>query len=82
MKLYAEILAHYLSQEDAQFIFPDLHLNAAAIVEMQCYQTLCQIKAIIQDETLEDAECFMKIEQIICALEGIGANGGTRHDFG
>lgn len=82
MELYSEILAHYLSQETAQIIFPDLKINANEIVELQCYQALCRIKEIIQDETLDDEACFLQIEEIICTLEGIGSNGGIRHDFG
>ena len=82
MKLSVEILAHFLAQEKAQVIFPQLQLNAEKIVEMQCYQTLRKIKDIVRDDTLEDTECFERIERIICALEEIGSDGGTRHDFG
>jgi len=82
MELYREILAHYLSKQNAQIIFPDLQINADAIIQQQCYQALCKIKTIIQDENLEDTECFMQIEQIICALEDIGVSGESRHDFG
>ena len=82
MKLDAEILAHLLSQENAQIIFPDLQLNAATLVEMQCYQTLCKIQKIVRDESLDDIECFERIEQTICEFEAIGSDGGTRHDFG
>lgn len=82
MELYAEILAHYLSQEKAQIIFPDLRFNTNEIVEQKCYQAICKIKEIIQDETLEDAECFSRIESVICTLEELGSNGGNRHDFG
>lgn len=82
MELYAEILAHYLSRKDAQITFPNLEFSAKEIIQLQCYQALHKIKAIIQDETLADAECFARIEQIICTLEELGSNGGTRHDFG
>ena len=44
MKLSVEILAHFLAQEKAQVIFPQLQLNAEKIVEMQCYQTLRKIQ--------------------------------------
>lgn len=81
MELYVEILARYLSKKDAQIVFPDLQLNAKEIVEQKCYQALCRIKDVIQDDTLEDAECFMQIEEIICALEEIGSDGGNRHEF-
>lgn len=82
MKLNVEILAHYLAQENAQIIFPQLQLSAAEIVEMQCYQTLCRIQEIVRDDTLEDAQCFERIEKIVCDFEAIGSDGGNRHDFG
>lgn len=82
MELYAEILSHYLSKEGAQIIFPDLQIDAKEIVQLRCYQALQSIKAIIEDTSLADSECFMQIEQIICALEDIGINSGSRHDFG
>ena len=43
---------------------------------------LCRIKEIIEDDTLDDPECFMKIEEIVCVLEEVGSSGGIRHDFG
>ena len=82
MKLSVEILAHLLSQENAQIVFPELKINAGEIVEMQCYQALRRIREIVRDDTLEDKECFERIERIICELEAIGSNGGMRHDFG
>jgi len=82
MELGIEILVHYLAQQKAEITFPDLQINAKEIVELQCYQTLRRIQEIVRDDTLEDEECFDQIEQIICALEGIGSDGGARHDFG
>ena len=43
MELYTEILAHFLAQENAQIIFPQLQLSAKDIIEMQCYKTLLKI---------------------------------------
>lgn len=82
MELYAEILAHFLSTCKAQIIFPDLCLNTKEIMEQECYRTLCRIIAIVKDGALDDAACFQKIEEIVCALEDIGIDGGSRHDFG
>ena len=81
MELYAEILAHYLSQQQAHILFPSLRLNAKEIVKLQCYEALCQIKAVLDDDSTEDKDCFERIEQILCALEEIGIRS-TRHDFG
>ena len=82
MELYKEILAQILSQQNAQIIFPDLHLDAAKIVELECYKALQKIKGIIEDDCLEDEECFKKIEEIVCVFEEMGSSGGGRHDFG
>lgn len=82
MELYKEILAHALAYEELQINIPALQLNATQIVEMECYKALQKIKAIIEDDSLEDRECFMKIEEIVHAFEEIGSTGGTRHDFG
>ena len=72
MKLYEEILEH---------AFSSFQFDAERIIEMQCYQTLEKIKAIIKDDSLDDRACFWKIEEIVCALEEIGSDGGSRHDF-
>jgi hypothetical protein len=41
---------------------------------------LKQIKAILEDDSVDDKECFMKIEEIVKVFE---ATGGVkyRHDF-
>ncbi len=82
MELYKEILVELLSKEGVQITITGMPKNVSQFVENTCYQTLQQIKAIIQDDSLEDPECFMRIEEIICQLEAIGSNGGFRHDFG
>ena len=82
MELFEQILWRYLAGQRIEISFPDMGIEPEKIVQMQCYQTLNKIKAIIEDDSLEDKECFMKIEQIICTFEEIGVDGGTRHDFG
>lgn len=80
MELYQEIPAHALAYGEVRVVFPKTDL--AAITEGVCYKALQTIKAIIEDESLEDEACFMKIEEIVCTLEQIGSSGGRRHDFG
>ena len=82
MELYKEILAHALMYGEVEITFPGGETDLARIVEGKCYQALQKIKAIIDDDSLEDKECFMKIEEILCAFERIGSSGGGRHDFG
>ena len=81
MELYKEILAHAMTYGEVKVTFSG-ECDIAKIVEGECYQALQKIKAVIEDDSLEDAECFMKIEHIILTLEGIGSSGGIRHDFG
>lgn len=75
MELYHEILLHHLEKGS-------LDLPAERLVEMTSYQTLKKIKAIIEDDGLDDIACFHRIEKIVCTLEEIGSNGGNRHNFG
>ena len=81
MEIYEEILAHYLSKENAQILFPQLKIDALQIVESECCRTLEKIRKILDDPNLEDDTCFERIEQIVCALESSGIRT-TRHDFG
>ena len=48
----------------------------------ECYIVLERIKSILEDDGLDDKECFEKIEKIVCLFEEIGSDCGTRHDFG
>ena len=80
MELYKELLIHALQGGNITVSFPDFNLNS--LLESSCYQALCKIKAVIEDDTLEDEECFNQIEQIICTFEELGSSGGFRHDFG
>ncbi len=81
LELYQELLLQLLSKQAIQITFPDLSLDLAQFVASQCYQALCQIKAILCDDTLQDAECFQKIEAIIEVYETLGSSCDPRHDF-
>ena len=83
MELFQEILCHVFANEKVQVSFPELtHTDAAQIVELECYQALRKIKTILEDDSLEDSECFRQIEEIVCVFEDLGSDGGRRHDFG
>lgn len=82
MELCKEILVQILSQQNAEIVFPDLHMDAKQIIETECYKALQKIKVIIEDDSLEDEVCFQKIEDIVCVFEELGSSGGGRHDFG
>ncbi len=82
MDLFKEILINALSKETTQISFPSLDGNIEKLFEKECYQVLIKIKEILDDDTLEDKECFYRIEKIVRAFEDIGCLGLTRHDFG
>ena len=67
---------------EIQVCFNGTGTTVAEIIEGKCYQTLQQIREILDDHTLSDESCFERIEQIICAFEQLGSDGGSRHDFG
>lgn len=81
MELYREIIAAILEKEEVHIVFPNLAIDTTAIVELACYRTLQEIKDVIENDNFEDEECFIKIEEIICALETPGIDAGNRHDF-
>ena len=76
MELYQAILKQQLG--DSPALSEDTILR---IVELQCYQALRKIREILDDDTLEDKECFDRIEEIVCLYEAMGSDGGSRHDF-
>lgn len=82
MDLYKEILVYALAKEPLTITFPTMDINASEIVERECYKALKRIKEILGDGALDDAECFEKIEEIVCVFERMGSSGDGRHDFG
>jgi len=79
MELYEEMLIKLL--EDGQ-TFTKIKAGVTEVLEQKCYQALVTIKNILEDDNLEDKECFAKIEKIVCLFENLGSGCGTRHDFG
>lgn len=76
MELYNEILSKLAKEKDIA------EIDKVKLVEMECYKVLKDIKDIIEDDGLEDAECFYRIEEIVKLFERLGSDGGSRHDFG
>ena len=61
--------------------FPELSFSVEELLEMRCYEALRKIKAVLEDESLTDAACFQKIEEIIIIFGETGGEGGGRPDF-
>lgn len=50
-------------------------------VEIRCYNILMKIKEVLEDDDIDDPECFLRIEKIVCIFEENGMQCGNRHDF-
>ena len=62
-------------------VFPNVKLNPTEIVQLNCYQAIEKIRDVLQNEDLEDVDCFMRIEEIVNTLEDLGVDVDGRHDF-
>ncbi len=80
MELWRELLISGLQNESYEFEYIN-DKTIKEIVENTCYKVLLQIKQTIEDESLLDKDCFIKIEEIICTLEKNNIFC-DRHDFG
>lgn len=80
MNLYGEILARALEGRAVQVTIDGA--DAQALVKDACYRALEEIRAILENDALEDPECFQKIEEIVRVYERMGVSPGPRHDFG
>ena len=80
MELWKELLISGLQNESHKLdCINDNVLKQ--IVESECYKVLLLIKQTVDDETLSDNDCFIKIEQILRLLEQ-NKIFCDRHDFG
>ncbi len=80
MELWQDILCNILKNQEIKLVVSGLP-DIRSMFESERYKLLNKIKEIIEDEELEDKECFLKIEAIIALFEDIGIDTGTRHDF-
>lgn len=69
-------------EELAAIIIEKLRVDPADLIELASYRALQNIQAIVRDDSLDDTQCFYKIEKIISTLEELGSDGGSRHEFG
>ncbi len=81
MDLYKGILLSILQNKDIQVTFPNMEIEVQTMIELECYKALNKIKSILEDDRLNDEECFMKIDEIIYVFENLNSFNGSRHDF-
>ena len=82
MELYRDMLCRILETEEFEILLPKWDMKVEEMIEMKCYQALQEIKRILEDDELNDEECFDRIEKIISVFERLGGVIHDRHDFG
>ena len=82
MELYRDMLYRILETEEFEILLPKWNMKVEEMMEMKCYQALQAIKRILEEDELEDEECFDRIEKIISVFETLGSGIYDRHDFG
>ncbi len=79
-EMYMDIFADHVKQAVADYLIPNLYMDATRIVLDPCYNAIESIGKILRDEKLTDENCFLKIEAIIQEFERLGIGCGIRHD--
>ena len=82
MELYRDMLCRILETEEFEILLPKWNMMVEEMMEMKCYQALQAIKRILEEDELDDEECFDRIEKIISVFEALGSGIYDRHDFG
>ena len=78
MELYEELWQDLCRKNKVHLTFPDLDVDLHTLTEQTCYCLLLKIQQVLQDDRLDDKECF---EKIVCLLNEHGISTGNRHDF-
>lgn len=82
MELYAEMLTKILAGTLMEIKFPALDEELPELLRSAEHIALSRIKEIVEDDTIDDRECFERIEMIMEILEQAGVSCANRHDFG
>lgn len=81
VELYEEILLKEVRKAAMDAVALKDSIHAERIIMNACYAALEQIRTILKDDTLDDHDCFRRIEEIVCVYEQLGSDCGSRHDF-
>ena len=81
MENFLRALANLLIDQGAAVRIDCGGENLNQLMKDRCWQVLAEIRAVLDDEMLEDPECFQRIEQIVRIYEKLGPGAGSRHDF-
>ena len=54
---------------------------AVELVNNAACRALEDIRRLLDDDSLDDPACFLRIEEIVNIYEELGSDGGGRHGF-
>lgn len=80
MQAWEEIFCSMLERHTLRIRFPRMP-RMKRLFKNECYRALCEIRSVLEDVSLDDENCFMKIERIIRVYEERGVFCGRRHDY-
>ena len=81
MEVIEAILRKIIADKNLQVKVTIEGVDLAALLERDSLVLLSRIREILRDDTLDDGECFAKIEALVCLYEEQGLFCGTRHDY-
>ena len=61
-------LIKLLEKETIRITFENFDINRTEMIELESLKALQKIKAIIENDSFEDSECFKQIEESVCAI--------------
>ena len=79
MDILRMMLVDRLSRGDVTIV---LDRETVEQINRDCFSALSKIRALLADNSMDDPECFERIERIVCEMESLGLDCGGRHDFG
>lgn len=79
MDILRMMLMDRLSRGDVTIV---LDRETVEQINWDCFSALSKIRALLADNSMDDPECFERIERIVCEMESLGLDCGGRHDYG
>ena len=76
--MYNVWIENYIKKSEKNLLSDEI---VQKIVDNECYKLLAEIKSILENDSLEDKDCFLRIEALVSAFEKSGCRVSFRHDF-
>ncbi len=68
MELAEMIIARYFKNHEHEFEKSEIAADLKRILDLESYKALRKSREILNDDTLDDPECFWQIEKHVCTF--------------